>query len=96
MSGTGSDLARGDRYRSGWETSGSGTTGNSNETWQYPEDSTTMSATSGTSAAPAANQATEGISISQRMVSATCGSILTSCLGERRPGFLHLEIKSSS
>lgn len=32
--------------------------------------------------APAVSQPTEGISISQRMVSATCGSILTSCLGE--------------
>lgn len=83
MAGTGSDIARGDRYRSGWERSGSGTTENTNETWQYSEDSTTMSANSVTGTAPAAaNQSTEGISLSQRMVSATCGSILTACLGE--------------
>ena len=81
-----SDLARGDRYRSGWETSpGSGRTENTNETWPYSDNSTIMSATSGTNTAP--NQATEGISIAQRMVSATCGSILTSCLGEWLPGF---------
>jgi len=43
-----------------------------------------MAATSGTGAAPAPqaiNQITEDVSVSQRMVSATLGSILTSVLG---------------
>lgn len=43
-----------------------------------------MAATSGTGTVPApqaVNQTTDDVSVAQRMVSATCGSILTSLLG---------------
>ena len=58
----------------------------SGEPWNIGLDDSTMPPVSGTGSSSAsvqsANQMTEDISIAQRMVSATCGSILTSLLGE--------------
>ena len=58
----------------------------SGEPWNIGLDDSTMPPVSETGSSSAsvqsANQMTEDISIAQRMVSATCGSILTSLLGE--------------
>lgn len=65
----------------------------SGEPWNIGLDDSTMPPASGmgTSSAsvPSANQMTEDISIAQRMVSATCGSILTSLLGEYCVSYLN-------
>lgn len=79
MSGARSNLARGDRYRSGDSL-------DEDQIKQLQERAihastltiVTMAATTG---ANNVHQVTEQVSIAQRMVSATCGSILTSLLG---------------
>lgn len=83
MSGAGSDLARGDRYRSG-DSSDEDQIKQLQERASHASPLTigTMAATSG---ANNVHQVTEQVSIAQRMVSATCGSILTSLLGAWRP-----------
>lgn len=82
MSGARSDPAPGDRYRPGdlvW----AGKDKDSLESWNWTKDST-MTTPSRTVSAPSpdASRKNENISISQRMVSATCGSILTNLLGK--------------
>ena len=82
MSGVRSDPAPGDRYRPGdleWAAKDK----DSLESWNWPKGST-MTTPSRTVAAssPDASRKNENISVSQRMVSATCGSILTNLLGK--------------
>lgn len=87
-SGAGSDLTRGDRYRSRRQTADRQIRQlykTQRESCYFPENTFTMAATNGTGATPApqaVNQISEDVSVSQRMVSATLGSILTSVLGE--------------
>ena len=81
MSDYRSDITRGDRYRSDLLTT-AGLEGNTAESWPWIEDKA-MAVTSGTGNTPApdASGNNEHVSIIQKMVSATCGSVLTNLLG---------------
>ncbi|KAL4917161.1 mitochondrial carrier domain-containing protein [Aspergillus aurantiobrunneus] len=69
-----------DRYRSNDPTNVE-FEGHSAETWNWAAEDTVMAATSGTgSVSPADASAAGDVSIAQKMVSATCGSVLTGLL----------------
>ncbi|KAE8420515.1 mitochondrial carrier domain-containing protein [Aspergillus pseudocaelatus] len=80
MSDYRSDITRGDRYRSDLLNT-TGLEGNTAESWPWIEGRA-MAATSGTGNTPApdASGNNEHVSIIQKMVSATCGSVLTNLL----------------
>lgn len=84
MSDVGSNLARGDRYRSDdLRSSTAGSEGHPGESWHYLDNST-MANSAGTGAVPVpeAKQVNDDTSMAQKMVSATSGSILTALLGK--------------
>ncbi len=82
MSDSGTQGTSWDRNRSNNPT-GVEPEGRSAETWNTAED-TFMAATSGTGSASTVNASAVGdASISQKMVSATCGSVLTGLLGRQ-------------
>ncbi|KAL4790428.1 mitochondrial carrier domain-containing protein [Aspergillus venezuelensis] len=80
MSDSGTQGTSWDRYRSN-NLAHVDSEGHLAETWNWAAENTDMAATSGTGSAPTADASPAGeASIMQKMVSATCGSILTGLL----------------
>ncbi|KKK13436.1 hypothetical protein P175DRAFT_0483622 [Aspergillus ochraceoroseus IBT 24754] len=81
MSASRTDGTFQDRYRSD-DFTGVGSEGHSAETWPWAGEDTIMAGTSGTgmASAPVASGKNDDPSLTQRMVSATCGSVLTALL----------------
>jgi hypothetical protein len=83
MSGSSPDGASWDRYRSD-NFATVKPEGQSAETWNWATDDTVMAATSGTgSVSRPSPSSTDEASISQKMLSATLGSVLNGLLGRR-------------
>ncbi|KAL4777639.1 mitochondrial carrier domain-containing protein [Aspergillus nidulans var. acristatus] len=80
MSSPGTQGTSWDRYRSN-DLTGIELDGHSAETWNWAAEDTDMAATSGTGSVSTVEASPAGeVSITQKMVSATCGSVLTGLL----------------